>query len=155
MKVCGIDPGAKGAICVLDSNDPAYIALLDLANTSQYEIAKFLHKQQVDKIFIEDVHSLYGMSAKSNFNFGYAVGIVQTIANIILQGKDFILVQPKQWQKAVGVTEKGSKFIKPQVAELATKYYPHAILNGKRGALQDGRSDAIMIAHYGLHHHKE
>ena len=154
MRVAGIDPGAHGAMCVLDSNNPAYAEVFDLHNTTPYEAADWLFKQQVNKVFIEDVHSLYGMSAKSNFNFGYAVGLVNTISNIVLRGNSPTLVQPKVWQKAVGVTVTGGKFIKQQVFEIALSLY-RANLLGKRGALKDGRSDATMLAYYGLYLHKE
>ena len=154
MRVAGIDPGAHGAMCVLDSNDPAYAEVFDLHNTTPYEAADWLFKQQVNIVFIEDVHSLHGMSAKSNFNFGYAVGLVNTISNIVLRGSHPILVQPKAWQQAVGVTEKG-KFIKQQVSELAQEKFPNLNLKGKMGALKDGRSDATMLAYYGLYLHKE
>ena len=41
--------------------------------------------------------------------------------------------------------------MKKQVAEIAQSLYPTAELHGKRGGLLDGRADALMIAHYGLH----
>lgn len=150
MRVCGIDPGKYGAMCVLDSKDPAYIQTFDLDKHSPFEIAKWLHKQHINIVCIEDVHSIFGASAKSNFNFGKNVGLVHAIASIITKGKETLMVTPKVWQKAVGVTVKGSKFIKVQVAELAQAQYPAVNLKGLKGALKDGRSDAIMIAHYTL-----
>ena len=63
-------------------------------------------------------------------------------------------VTPKVWQKYIGVTAKG-KAIKKQVAKIAQYLYPQAELHGKRGGLLDGRSDALMIAYYGLHNLKE
>ena len=42
MNICGIDPGSNGAICVLDSQDPACIALLDLKKNSIYEVFDWL-----------------------------------------------------------------------------------------------------------------
>jgi len=149
MRVCGIDPGNKGAMCVLDSTDLTYIALLDLDKSSIYTAAKWLHNQQVDVIYLEDVHSLYGMSAKSNFNFGKNLGVVSAIAEIIKEGSTPKLVTPKVWQKFIGVNTKG-KQIKHQVAAIALSLYPTANLRGKRGGLLDGRSDSLMIAHYGL-----
>jgi len=155
MKVCGIDPGTNGAICVLDDTDPAYIALLDLGKTSIYEATHWLHNEGLalnsSNIWIEDVHSLFGMSAKSNFGFGRNLGIVIAIAEIVTKGAITNTVTPKIWQKYIGVTAKG-KAIKKQVAEIATSLYPTATIHGKRGGLLDGRSDALMIAHYGLNH---
>lgn len=46
-------------------------------------------------ICIEDVHSIFGSSAWSNFAFWY----IKWFMIACLQGKDFILVQPKERQK--------------------------------------------------------
>jgi hypothetical protein len=151
MRICGIDPGASGAICVLDSDNPAHVALLDLRKSSIFDAAQWLHAQKPDVVWIEDVHSLYGMSAKSNFGFGRNLGIAISIAEIATHGNSYNKVTPKVWQKFAGVTVKG-KEIKKQVAEITIAKYPTAIIHGAQGGLLDGRSDAIMIAHYGLYH---
>jgi len=150
MRICGIDPGANGAICVLDSNDPVYIALLDLAKTTPFDAAHWLQKQNPNTVWIEDVHSLFGMSAKSNFGFGRNLGLAIAISQIATKGEVAKTVTPKIWQKYIGITAKG-KDIKKQISEIAIKLYPTANIYGKRGGLLDGRSDALMIAHYGLH----
>ena len=152
MRVCGIDPGATGAICVLDSHDPAHVALLDLKKHSNTDIYNWLHSQlrfRGSEIWVEDIHSMHGMSARSNFSFGKNLGIVTTIAEL-MAGQLPKTVTPKVWQKYIGVTAKG-KAIKKQVAKIAQYLYPQAELHGKRGGLLDGRSDALMIAYYGLH----
>ena len=162
MLIVGIDPGANGAICVLDSQDLAHVALLDLKKKSITEIYNWLDNEFSDPYFdnaiwIEDIHSMHGMSAKSNFGFGKNLGIVTAIAEITRgdapkKHKPTInKVTPKVWQKYIGVTAKG-KAIKKQVAKIAQHIFPHAELHGKRGGLLDGRSDALMIAYYGLHH---
>jgi Holliday junction resolvasome RuvABC endonuclease subunit len=150
MLIAGVDPGANGAIAVLDSSNPDSVALLDLAKVTPFDAYQWLHKQQPNSVWIEDVHSLYGMSAKSNFGFGKNLGIVTAIAKIAINGQAVKTVVPKVWQKYVGVTVRG-KAIKKQVAEIANTLYPTANLYGKRGGLLDGRADALMIAHYGLH----
>ena len=156
MRVCGIDPGATGAICVLDSHDPAHVALLDLKKHSNTDIYNWLHSQlrfRGSEIWIEDIHSMHGMSARSNFSFGKNLGIVTTIAEL-MAGQLPKTVTPKIWQKYIGVTAKG-KAVKKQVAKIAQYLYPQAELHGKRGGLLDGRSDALMIAYYGLHNKEE
>ena len=160
MRVCGIDPGANGAICVLDSQDLAHVALLDLKKHNLWYIDHWLGAELFGAIgggekhiWIEDVHSMHGMSAKSNFSFGKNLGIVLAIASIKLVDPPN-MVTPKVWQKYIGVTAKG-KAIKKQVAKIAQYLYPQAELHGKRGGLLDGRSDALMIAYYGLHNLKE
>lgn len=153
MRICGIDPGSNGAICVLDRNDSTYIAFCDLKKSTTYDIAIWLFNQQVTYIWIEDIHSLYGMSAKSNFNFGKNLGVVTTISEIISKGDNSKIrtVTPKIWQQYIGVTKKG-KHIKKNVADIAKKLYPNVEIHGKRGGLLDGRSDACMVAYYGLTH---
>lgn len=151
MKVCGIDPGTKGALCVLDQKDPGHLSFLDINKHTTYELSKWLYLQQVDSIWIEDVHSLFGMSAKSNFGFGRNLGMITAVAEIASKGKLINKVAPKVWQKYIGVTKKG-KAIKYNVATIAITTYPTAAIYGKKGGLLDGRSDALMIAHYGLNY---
>ena len=153
MRVCGIDPGANGAIAILDSKNPDSVALLDLKKTTINNIHTWLHSQlrfRGSEIWIEDIHSMYGMSAKSNFGFGRNLGTILAITEL-LKGIPPKTVTPKVWQKYIGVTAKG-KAIKKQVAKIAQYLYPQAELHGKRGGLLDGRSDALMIAYYGLHY---
>ena len=156
MRICGIDPGANGAIAILDSKNPDSVALLDLKKTTINNIYNWLHSQlrfRGSQIWVEDIHSMYGMSAKSNFSFGRNLGSILAITEL-LKGIPPKTVTPKVWQKYVGVTAKG-KAIKKQVAKIAQYLYPQAELHGKRGGLLDGRSDALMIAYYGLHNLKE
>jgi len=154
MLIAGIDPGANGAIAVLDSENPDSVALLDLNKYSIYETTKWLHNKKIDVIYLESVHSLYGMSAKSNFGFGRNFGIAFAIAKLAVSDGPVQQVTPKVWQKYIGVTVKG-KGIKKEVAKIAQGLYPNAQLQGKRGGLLDGRADALMIAHYGLKHMEE
>jgi hypothetical protein len=154
MFIAGIDPGANGAIAVLDSENPDSVALLDLKKFSIYETIKWLHDKKINTIWLENVHSLYGMSARSNFGFGRNFGIALAIAKMGTSDGLIQQVTPKIWQKYIGVTVKG-KAIKQEVAKIAQELYPDAELHGKKGGLLDGRADALMIAHYGLKHMEE
>ena len=91
--------------------------------------------------------------AKSNFIFGKNLGMVTTISEILSKGDSSKIrtVTPKIWQQHIGVTKKG-KHIKKNVADIAKKLYPNVEIHGKRGGLLDGRSDACMVAYYGLTH---
>ncbi len=151
MVICGIDPGTKGALCVLDSKDPVRVSFIDINKNDKYTIAIWLHSQNVDVFWIEDVKSLFGMSAKSNFGLGRSLGIVHTIVELVSKGNFARIIAPKVWQKYIGVSVKG-KDIKVQVGQIAQSMYPQAIIHGPKGGLLDGRSDALMIAHYGLKH---
>jgi hypothetical protein len=151
MRVCGIDPGASGALCVLDSENSAYAAFMDFKGNSIYDICKWLHLQGVSAVWVEDVKSMFGMSARSNFTFGRNLGFAISVGEIACKGTLTRAVMPKVWQKYIGVSVKG-KAIKKQVAQIGKSMYPDAILHGPKGGLLDGRSDALMIARYGLNH---
>lgn len=157
MNIVGIDPGANGAIAVLDSEDPDSVELLDLKKNTIYEVFDWMEGTissfSPGEIWIEDIHSMYGMSAKSNFGFGKNLGMILTIAELA-PASETHMVTPKIWQKYIGITVKG-KAIKKEVAKIAQVLYPNAELHGKRGGLLDGRADALMIAHYGLKHIEE
>ena len=154
MWYIGIDPGANGSICVLDrtSSHPMFVSLDPKKHTAS-EIIEAL-EDEVDPAYcvaaLEEVHSLHGMSAKSNFAFGGMFWRARTILEAMYM--PYELVQPKAWQKAVGAPSR--KFLaegmdlKVAVADMAQGLYPKAKLHGPRGGLLDGRSDALMIAHY-------
>ena len=154
MRYIGIDPGAKGALCVLDpsSHYPVLFADLSLKNKANELLTVIRHEVEQGPclVALEDIHSLPGMSAKSNFTFGGMFWRIRTILDCV--PIEYELVPPKCWQSAVGVPSRkflaGEMDLKVAVADLAQGYYPTAHLHGPRGGLMDGRSDALMIAHY-------
>lgn len=107
MNFIGIDPGKTGALILLDSNCKikfkAIIPLIgrqiDLYTLDDY--FKNLKNQYSDDlhIILEDVHSLFSMSAKSNFSFGHTNGVLEGI--IASNRIKYTKVQPKTWQSTV------------------------------------------------------
>jgi hypothetical protein len=144
----GVDPGASGEICLLVPSIPTIV----WCNCSEFPgyIRDWLTYHQkawdIKMIMIEDVHSIYGMSAKSNFSFGYNLGAITAICKTVGLGVD--KVTPKVWQKAVGVKAKGGPNIKKDVSNIVKTLYPSADVHGPRGGLIDGKSDSLAIAHY-------
>lgn len=155
MLFIGIDPGKQGAICFLDpSFQLSYFISLDPSKHTSRDILATIEVQLevADDcvIALELVHSLGGMSAKSNFTFGGMFWRAKTILDCL--NITFELVTPKDWQQSVGVPAKKDRDpednIKKIVARMAHDLYPKAVIYGPRGGLMDGRSDALMIAHY-------
>ncbi|MCP3674988.1 MAG: hypothetical protein GY829_11040 [Gammaproteobacteria bacterium] len=153
----GVDPGATGYICLLrPSTSEAYFISNSFDHPSQIfnEVKAHLQGFHCPMIMIEDVHSIFGASAKSNFQFGRNVGLIHGILGITHIGID--LVSPKLWQKEVGIKIPGPKFkgatrkkmLKQAVADTCKRLYPAVNIYGLRGGLIDGKSDALMIAHY-------
>ena len=143
----GIDPGARGSICLLVPETKQIVFYSTIAKP--IDVMYLLKQAQLEcnvvVAMIEDVHAIQGTSAKSNFSFGFNTGLVTGM----IQGAGLSLdkVTPKKWQKFIGVRTKG-KLIKKEVADICERLYPQAEIKGPRGGLMDGRSDALMIAHY-------
>lgn len=153
--IIGVDPGAKGAFCALDveTKNTLFFSTIGHPQESFNALVELQQNCHIIACLVEEVHSLAGVSAKSNFQFGgnfRQTYIMAQCAGILVN-----FVPPNIWQKKVGVhvpaTIKGEerrKAIKQQVAEICTSIYPNAEIYGPKGGLIDGRSDSLMIAHY-------
>jgi len=109
---------------------------------------------------IEDVHSIFGTSAKSNFQFGRILGFLE---GVVVGGQmPFTKVQPKAWQKVCfeGVTPitkpgtrakgRGAYDTKAMALIAAQRLYPSVDLRKSSRAEKphDGIVDALLLAHY-------
>lgn len=109
----GIDVGGKGGIFAMRENREVVLkeAVPMKKNEIQYDTLysyfEFIKEASADisdiVVVIEDVHSLFGMSAKSNFNFGHIKGL--KVGMLVGIGFEYHLVQPKVWQKGVWLPE--------------------------------------------------
>ena len=163
INVIACDPGNSGSFCLLklDSTQQPKIYFIDNSKSIK-DIHAWLNDATTNLIIritmIEKVASIFGASAKANFGFGRSVGIANTLLDTLPVGKD--LVNPKEWQKFIGVPAKKkgqvrtSAQLKKIIAEIAERLYPGCEIRGPRGGLLDGRSDALMIAHYCAHKYK-
>jgi len=156
----GCDPGMKGSWCLLipSRNKIEFLSTVYPVAEVISHIVGIAAYADLKCIMLEDVHSLLGMSAKSNFSFGYNVGMVNTMALASRQTLD--RVQPKVWQRETKVPRKTwkkgtaanikKKALKEAVALRGIELYPYAreFLYGPKGGLLDGRSDSLLIAHY-------
>ena len=101
----GIDPGSKGFITVIKPN--GNIEHLSIADKTPKEILDFLNTLTVEArnynwgVFacMEEVHAIFGSSAKATFSFGEIFGLLKGI--IIASELPYNLVQPKTWQKDI------------------------------------------------------
>jgi hypothetical protein len=143
----GIDIGSRGAVVALFEDGTVKTIPLK----SAVDITNFLYdieeSHTIFNVALEDVHAIYGSSAKSNFGFGFNTGWIHGIIETF--GLKPKMVPPKTWQKYLGFTQKG-KLIKQEVADIVLELYPDVKkdLYGSKGALRDGVSDALAIAHY-------
>lgn len=147
-KRIGIDPGASGAIVVLDDNQPIAwlnMPLIKIGTSTRVNaatIAAFLEPHKGTPVFLELVHAMPKQGGTSGFTFGHAAGVVQGLVQGA--GHPLTMITPQKWKKAAGLigTEKDAArstavLLWPEWRDLDSK--------GKGGAL----ADAALIARHG------
>jgi hypothetical protein len=170
MKVyAGLDPGKNGAIAAIfvDKGKVSKIEthVMPMLNSDEYDlqglrdIIETLSKLDTHFV-IENVHSIFGTSAKSNFQFGMGVGIVRT--SIAFFQIPFTLVQSKTWQKVCfeGVKEirkpgkakegRGSVDTKAMALIAVKRLYPkvNLLATARSKVPHDGLVDALLMSHF-------
>ena len=139
--ICGIDPGAKGAIALLDYD---HVEIFDMPiigkEVNGIEIASIFGEFRPSHIFLEQVNS-FGMGRTSAYNFGQGVGVLKGVFQSLLI--PYTLVPPQRWQKHFGKSKD-----KDHSRLLATRLYPDLASQFVR-VKDDGRAEALLIARYG------
>lgn len=149
----GIDPGASGAVVSLqpDGGYTKYVVEkigkeIDISSLAKV-VCQF--KDKDCHAVLENVHSIFGTSAKSNFQFGRIFGICQAL----LEAYDipYTLVTPKKWQKTMheGIVVQKDK--KKMSIAAAMRIFPDIDLRKSDRAKvpHDGVTDALLMAEYG------
>lgn len=94
----GIDVGAKGFIAVQYKGVWAHFSIAD---NDLYQLSEIMRQIRLkyDNIacVIEDVHSIYGSSAKATFQFGFNKGYL--VGLLAANEIPYTLVNPKSWQR--------------------------------------------------------
>ena len=152
MRILGIDPGASGALTVLNTANNA-ITVYDMPTVEikrgtrmvkevcPQMIIDFLLPHQISFVYCEKVGAMPGQGVSSMFAFGRAAGVVEGL--MAGMGLPFTLVTPQEWQKAMRVVggKDGSRARAAQLWPTQANYF----LRKK----DDGRADATLIAAYG------
>lgn len=134
MLVLGIDPGASGAIVVLDGRDG--IDIIKLCET-EADIGEFVRRYVGGHAFIEVVHSMPKQGVASSFTFGRSYGFLRgLLAGLQIP---FDEVRPQAWQKAMGCLTKGDKNASKAAAQ---RLFPKL-------KVCHYNADALLIAEHG------
>lgn len=96
----GIDPGNLGYVCVqFEGNFKHYsIKDNDLYQLSDI-MAEIRSKHDNVVCVMEQIHAIFGSSAKATFSFGEIFGKLQAL--LVANKIPYVLVQPKEWQKVM------------------------------------------------------
>lgn len=151
MRILGVDPGAFGALALLDGaalvevhDMPALLLARgksDKAEVDGYTLALLLKELRPDVAFVEKVGGMEGQAAGAAFNFGRAAGAVEYSLKTL--GVRVDLVPPFTWKKGLRVN-KGKDGSRAD----AMRRWPDMAQHFRR-AKDNDRAEAALIAEYG------
>jgi crossover junction endodeoxyribonuclease RuvC len=155
MKVAGCDPGAFGAIAIVDTDDSSLILidmptikvkrgprLVNQVDATALAEALRLYAPDVSHAYIEKTWSVTGQGVSSSFAFGRAGGVLEGVWAGL--GVSISLVPPQTWTKAM------RRFSgKDASRERAIEFFPEYAKMFSRKK-DDGRADAALIAMWGI-----
>lgn len=145
-KTVGIDPGARGAIALLDGDS---LTIHDMPTVTVGKkgkhrpdaaaLASMLRALNPDAVWVEDVHAMPGNGAVSMFNFGIAFGLAYGIP--LALGLPVTLVAPASWKSAMRCGVDNARSRASQLMPRHAALWPLV--------KHDGRAEAGLIALYG------
>ena len=116
--ICGIDPGAKGAIALLYNDGRAFVYDMPMLGkeVNASEVASIFREFKPKYVWLEQVNS-FGMGRTSAYNFGQGVGILKGVMATL--EIPYTLITPQKWKKHFGLSKE-----KDHSRLLATRLYP-------------------------------
>jgi len=144
----GIDPGKSGSIAILNK-DANIIDIKDWSD--EYIIDNYIkyieYMYNIKNCILEKVHAYPKQGVNSVWSFGENYGIWKGLlaANKI----PYKLVTPQTWQKGQ-LLPSDSKDKKKRSLVVCRRLYPNDIKKYFKREKDHGRSDAVLIAKYGI-----
>ena len=148
MRVIGIDPGATGAIVLLENGEPiewTEMPIVKIGSATRVNAAAltdFIASCCCEHIYVESVHSMPKQGVASSFNFGHSTGTVMGVLGAM--GLPHTLVTPQAWKKSAGLIGTDKDAARARAIQLWPRW---AELNKK--AKGQALADAALIARYG------
>ena len=152
MRVLGVDPGAIGALAMLDT-DLGALVVCDMPSTlikigkghrrqiSEFWLADTLRVWQAETAVIERVHALPKQGVTSSFSFGLSYGLVRGVLAAL--GVSVQLVTPQEWKRSFRLGPD-----KNEARIIASRLFPQNAMCFTR-AKDDGRAEAALLALFG------
>lgn len=158
MRICGIDPGLKGALAFvdfeIDGNQAEAISQVveDMPVTDEIDgrpipcprgQSRILQEMQPDFVILEHVEPRRGDGIVSSWRFAQGFGNTMSACLLFSGAKNCVhLVRPRVWKAALGLTS-----CKIESLEMARDVYPGAsdYLTRK---MDDGRAEALLLTEY-------
>jgi len=149
MLVIGIDPGASGAVVMLEDEMPIEWMAMPVykvgsaTRVNASELAHFLDQgKYVQHVYIEQVGAMPGQGVTSMFNFGHSCGTVMGVVGAL--GYPHTMVTPQKWKKNASLIGTDKEAARARAIQLWPEW--RALdMKAKGQAL----ADAALIARYG------
>lgn len=164
----GIDPGVQGFITAIYPNGTfEFYSIDENDNLDLHRVLKSIKERSLQvTAVLEDVHSIFGASSKSTFNFGEIKGILKGL--LIANEIPYTLVQPKTWQSEIWTnqdmivsyktikksdgTEQKRKVVDTKSTSInaARRLFPNIDLrkNNRSRKTDDNKVDSLLMAEY-------
>lgn len=162
----GIDVGSKGFVTL---NTGTELRFYSIADNDAYQLSNILHdiKAEFQNVVcaMEEIHAIFGSSAKATFAFGEINGLLKGL--LIANKIPYHLVAPKKWQSEIWdnkdmvvsyktVTIKGKQVSKKEVNTKQTSFnaakriFPAVDLRKTERCknLDDNKCDSLLISEY-------
>jgi crossover junction endodeoxyribonuclease RuvC len=148
MRVIGIDPGASGALVLLEDGQP--IEWTEMPTTkigtatrvNAPALADWIASTCCTHVYVEATHAMPGNGSTSMFNFGHSCGTVMGVLGAM--SMPFTMITPQSWKKAAGLIGTDKDAARARAIQLWPKWR-ELDKKGKGQAL----ADAALIAKYG------
>jgi crossover junction endodeoxyribonuclease RuvC len=144
MIYIGIDPGAKGAMAVIQDSD---VAVIPFRSEDYIRYLEDIKHNYPCVCCIEEVHSMPKQGVSSTFalgrSYGWLLGMLDTI------GVPYQLVKPQTWKKEFGLNSDKTKSI-----AVCKRLFPNvSLLRTERSRKEDDNlAEALLMATYAKRH---
>lgn len=163
----GVDVGSKGFITLNNNGSFEFYSIKDSDYYQLGDILKDIKSRFPNVICVlEEIHAIYGSSAKATFSFGEINGLLKGL--LIANKIPYHLVSPKKWQSKMWenkdvvvtyktVTIKGKEITKKDVntkqtsLNAAKRLFPNVDFRKTERCknYDDNKVDSILISEYG------
>lgn len=156
----GIDPGSKGCVTVMDGGGIRFFSLRDMTERETAELFGKVGKADGGAAAVmEEVHAVFGSSARSTFSFGETYGMLKGL--LVAAGIPYSLVPPKTWQAEIWASDDkvyrykrdGKKMVDTKATSInaARRLFPGLDLRRTErcSRIDDNIADSLLICEYG------
>lgn len=149
MRILGIDPGANGALALIQGHAVELHGMPNLkvkrgksdkAEVDAHSLWSLLSDLSPDVCYLEQVGGRQGQSASAAFNFGRAAGAAEYLC--IAAGIRLIRVAPNRWKRALRLPSG-----KDEMKAAAMRLWPAQA--AQFGKARVDFAEAALIAEYG------